>query len=255
MSAHLLPNVDLAHRDVETHLHPFTNLATHRQTGPMILSRGEGVHVYDQAGRAYIEGMSGLWCVSLGFSEPRLAAAASNALATLPFYHSFYHKTHPTAIQLADKLLGMMPTPMSKVFFANSGSEANDTAVKLVWYCNNIAGRPQKKKIIARLRGYHGVTIASASLTGLPNAHREFDLPLPFAVHVSCPHHYRGAAANESEEIFASRLAAELRKLFWPKGRRPSLPSSPNRCWVQAVSSCRPEHISKKFRPCCDATM
>lgn len=218
MTTLLKTNADLANRDIETHIHPFTNLDAHRTVGPTIMVEGEGIYVRDSAGRQYIEGMSGLWCASLGFSEKRLAKAGAEAFARLPFYHSFYHKTHDTAVLLADRLLSLIPVPMSKVFFANSGSEANDTAVKLVWYCNNIAGRPHKKKIIARQRGYHGVTMASASLTGLPNAHREFDLPLDFVRHVSCPHFYRHGLPGESEEDFSTRLAAEIDALILAEG-------------------------------------
>lgn len=218
MNSPLRTNADLANRDIETHLHPFTNLDAHRKIGPTMIVRGDGVFVEDQAGHRYLEAMSGLWCAALGFSETRLADAAARAFAELPFYHSFYHKSHPTAVLLADKLLSLMPVPMSKVFFANSGSEANDTAIKLVWYCNNIAGRPEKKKIIARQRGYHGVTMASASLTGLPNAHRDFDLPLPFVRHVSCPHFYRYARPGETEEAFATRLADELEATIQAEG-------------------------------------
>lgn len=218
MTTQLKTNADLTHRDIETHIHPFTNLDAHRTVGPTIMVEGEGIYVRDSAGRQYVEGMSGLWCASLGFSEPRLAKAGAEAFARLPFYHSFYHKTHDTAVLLADRLLSLMPVPMSKVFFANSGSEANDTAVKLVWYCNNIAGRPHKKKVIARQRGYHGVTMASASLTGLPNAHREFDLPLDFVRHVSCPHFYRHGLPGESEEDFSTRLASEIEALILAEG-------------------------------------
>lgn len=218
MTTLLKTNADLANRDIETHIHPFTNLDAHRTVGPTIMVEGEGITVRDSTGRQYIEGMSGLWCASLGFSEKRLAKAGAEALERLPYYHSFYHKTHDTAVLLADKLLSLMPVPMSKVFFANSGSEANDTAIKLVWYCNNIAGKPRKKKIIARQRGYHGVTMASASLTGLPNAHREFDLPLDFVRHVGCPHFYRHGLAGESEEDFSTRLAAEIEALILKEG-------------------------------------
>ena len=213
-----LSNVDLSNLDVATHLHPFTNLDLHCQVGPTIMIKGEGIHVTDSAGRRYIEAMSGLWCASLGFSERRLASAGAAALSRLPYYHSFYHKTHDTTMLLADRLLSMMPVPMSKVFFANSGSEANDTAIKLVWYCNNIAGRPQKKKIIARHRGYHGVTLASASLTGLPNAHREWDLPLDFVRHVTTPHFYRHGLAGESEADFSTRLVEEIDELIRTEG-------------------------------------
>jgi len=168
------------------------------------------VHVYDDQGKEYIEGLAGLWCASLGFSETRLAEAAQRQMSVLPFYHGFGHKSHEPGIELAEKLLKMLPVPMSKVFFNNSGSEANDTAIKIIWYYNNALGRPKKKKIIARLRGYHGVTVGAASLTGLPNNHRDFDLPIVNVIHAACPHHYRFAQPGESEEEFATRLASEL---------------------------------------------
>ena len=207
-----------AARDIAYCIHPYTNLKRHRETGPLIITRGEGVRVYDDAGNAYIEGMAGLWCTALGFSEPRLADAASQAMRRLPFYHGFGGKSPAPTIDLAEKLIAMAPVPMSKVLFANSGSEANDTAVKLVWYYNNALGRPEKKKIISRHKGYHGVTIASASLTGLPANHRDFDLPIARILHADCPHHYRVAAAEESEEDFATRLAERLDRLIQAEG-------------------------------------
>jgi 4-aminobutyrate--pyruvate transaminase len=143
--------------DIQYVLHPYTNLANHEAQGPMIAVRGEGVRVFDQNGKDYIEGMAGLWCASLGFSEPRLKEAAMRQFDALPFYHQFSHKSHEPGIRLAEKLVKMAPVPMSHVFFANSGSEANDTVVKIVRYMNNALGRTEKKKIIARQRGYHGV--------------------------------------------------------------------------------------------------
>ncbi|MBM3573863.1 MAG: aminotransferase class III-fold pyridoxal phosphate-dependent enzyme, partial [Alphaproteobacteria bacterium] len=119
---------------------------------------------------------------------------------------------------LAEKVLAMAPVPMSKVFFVNSGSEANDTVVKMVWYYNNAIGRPNKKKIIARLRGYHGVTVASASLTGLPNNHRDFDLPIANILHTECPHYYRNAKPGESEADFATRMAESLDQMILREG-------------------------------------
>jgi len=174
--------------------------------------------VKDEDGTRYIEAMAGLWCTSLGFNEPRLVDAAVEAMRKLPFYHSFSGKSHPPAIELAERLIAMAPAPMSKVFFANSGSEANDTAIKLIWYANNALGRPSKKKIISRQRGYHGVTIASASLTHLPNNQRDFDLPLERFIATDCPHFYRGALTGESEEDFATRLADNLEKLILAEG-------------------------------------
>jgi len=137
----------------------------------MIISKGEGIYVFDEMGKKYIEGLAGLWCTSLGFSNKQLIAAADRAMKRLPFYHSFGSKSHPAAIKLAEKLINISPVPMSKVFFANSGSEANDTAIKIIWYINNARGFKKKKKIIAREKSYHGVTMMTAGLTGLPNNH------------------------------------------------------------------------------------
>jgi 4-aminobutyrate--pyruvate transaminase len=204
--------------DIAAHLHPFTNLATHPQVGPLVIVRGDGIFVEDDEGRRYLEAMSGLWCASLGFSNQRLAKAGSDALYSLPYYHTFNHRSNPAAIALAEKLLGLAPVPMSKVFFANSGSEVNDTAVKLVWYYHNSIGQPAKKKIIARHTAYHGVTVASASLSGLPANHRDFDLPLDRILHVESPHHYRHALAGESEEDFATRLADSLEARILQEG-------------------------------------
>src|ERR1700735_4562860 len=184
----------------------------------MIITHGRGVNVFDDQGKEYIEGLAGLWCVSLGFNEPRLVEAARRQMETLPYYHSFASKSHGPAIELAERILDLLPDSMSKVFFNNSGSEANDTAIKMVWYYNNALGRPHKKKIVARVKAYHGVTIASASLTGLPNNHRDFDLPIAGIVHTGCPHHYRFARPGESEEAFASRLAEELDALIEKEG-------------------------------------
>jgi 4-aminobutyrate---pyruvate transaminase len=207
-----------ASRDIATLLHPYTNLKAHKSKGPLIITSGRGVNIYDDQGREYIEGLAGLWCVSLGFSEPRLVEAARQQMEVLPYYHTFSSKSHGPAIDLAERILDLLPESMSKVFFNNSGSEANDTAIKMVWYYNNALGRPHKKKIVSRIKAYHGVTIASASLTGLPNNHRDFDLPLSGIVHTSCPHHYRFARPDESEEDFASRLADELDALIEDEG-------------------------------------
>ncbi|MCQ4345969.1 aspartate aminotransferase family protein [Pseudomonas stutzeri] len=208
----------LASADVQYQLHPYTNARLHEEQGPLVIERGEGVFVFDEQGKQYIEAMSGLWSVALGFSNQRLIRAAEEQLRTLPFYHLFSHKGHRPSIELAQKLIDMAPVPMSKVFFTNSGSEANDTVVKLVWFLNNARGRPAKKKFIARSKAYHGVTVASASLTGLPANHAGFDLPLPGFLHVGCPHHYRFAQPGESEEQFAERLAAELEQTILAEG-------------------------------------
>lgn len=204
--------------DIAAHLHGFTNLATHAETGPLTITRGDGVFVEDDRGNRYLEGASGLWCASLGFSNKRLAKAGSDALYQMPYYHTFSGRSNPAAIALAEKLISIAPVPMSKVFFANSGSEANDTAVKLVWYYHNAIGKPDKKKIIARRNAYHGVTVASASLSGLVNNHRDFDLPIHNILHTDCPHYFRYAEPGESEEDFATRLANNLEKMILEEG-------------------------------------
>jgi 4-aminobutyrate--pyruvate transaminase len=201
-------------RDVANTLHPYTDLRAHLEAGPMIISRGEGVRVWDENGRGYIESVAGLWCAALGFSNERLVQAAAAQMRKLPFYHAFTAKSHEPMIDLAEMLIERAPVPMSKVFFANSGSEANDSAIKMVWYFNNAVGRPKKKKLIGRIKGYHGITLAAASLTGLQANHRSFDVPLAGFHHAMTPHYYHGALPGESEDDFATRCADELEKLI-----------------------------------------
>ncbi|WP_299377843.1 aspartate aminotransferase family protein [uncultured Kiloniella sp.] len=217
-SANLSAPNSMAGRDVAYCLHPYTNARAHEEKGPLIITHGKGVNVFDDQGKSYIEAMAGLWSTSLGFGEERLIDAANKQMKQLPYYHSFTHKTPIPPIELSEKLLAMAPVPMSKVFFANSGSEANDTVVKLVWYYNNAVGRPEKKKIISRIKGYHGVTVASASMTGLPANHTDFDLPIANILHTSCPHYWRFGLDGESEEDFSTRMADELEKMIQDEG-------------------------------------
>jgi len=205
-------------RDLRYHLHPSTNLRQLESDGPLVITRGDGVYVLDEQGRRYLEGMAGLWCASLGFSERRLAEAAHRQMLELPFYHAFAGKVPAIATELAEKLISIAPAGLARVLFANSGSEANDTAIKLVWYYNNALGRPEKKKIIGRQKGYHGMTIAAGSVTGLAFVHKDFDLPRGRFIHAGCPHHYRFGKPGESEEHFAARLAAELDELILREG-------------------------------------
>ena len=214
----LSPNSMVA-RDKAFTLHPYANLKSIEADGSLIVSRGDGMHVYDEDGRAYLESVGGLWCAALGFGgETRLVEAATKALEALPFYHQFGPKAHEPGVALAERLIGMAPVPMSKAFFCCSGSEANDTAIKLVWYYNNALGRPEKKKIISRQRGYHGVTIAAASLTGIPRNHAMFDLPIAGVLHTHCPHYYRGAEPGESEAAFVERITDDLERLILEEG-------------------------------------
>jgi 4-aminobutyrate---pyruvate transaminase len=209
---------NFAARDVEALLHPNTNLVSHRSSGPLVLERAEGVHVWDASGKRYIEGLAGLWCTGLGYGNKELVEAAREQMEKLSFTHLFGGRSHEPAIQLAEKLKEIVPAPTSKIFFTSSGSEANDTQIKLAWYYNNARGLPKKKKIISRQRAYHGTTIATASLTGLPVFHADFDLPMARVVHTSAPHYYRYGAPGESEEEFADRMARDLEELILAEG-------------------------------------
>jgi 4-aminobutyrate--pyruvate transaminase len=211
------PNSQAA-RDIAYYFHPATNARRHEEIGPTIMERGKGIYVYDDQGKEYIEGLAGLWSVAVGFGEDRLVRAATRQLQKLPYYHTFNHKSHPPAIDLAERLVKMAPKGLAKTHFTSSGSEANDFAVKLLWYYNNAIGRPQKKKFIGRLRGYHGVTIAAGSLTGLPVNQRDFDLPLPMMKHTSTPHYWRHAEPGESESQFSTRMAKDLDDLIVKEG-------------------------------------
>ena len=164
------------------------------------------------------EGLAGLWCTSLGFSESRLVNAAAEQLSSLPFYHNFAHRTTPVAVELAERIIKIAPSTLSKVFFTNSGSEANDIMVKLVWYYNNVKGRSEKKKIISRYGAYHGITVAAASLTGMSYAHTFFDAPISNILHTECPHYYHYAGEGYSEEEYASSLVSNLEELIKREG-------------------------------------
>lgn len=209
---------NLAQSDVAYQLHSYTNAIAHKSIDPCIIAEGDGIYVFDTEGKRYIEGMAGLWSVAVGFSEPRLAKVAYEQMQKLPFYHTFTHKVNVPSIKLAEKLVSLTNGLMAQAFFTNSGSEANDTIVKMVWYYHNAIGKPEKKKIIARKGGYHGVTVASGSLTGLPGNHKSFDLPIPRILHVERPHWYHNAKEGESEEQFASRMANELEQLILAEG-------------------------------------
>jgi 4-aminobutyrate---pyruvate transaminase len=210
--------VDLRQLDIDHLVHPYTNLKTIRDSGPFIIDRGEGVYVYDNNGKRYIEGMAGLWSTSLGFSEQRLIDAATRQLSKLPYSQTFGGRSHEPGVLLAERLTKIAPQGLNHVLFANSGSEANDSAVKIVWYYNNLLGRPQKKKIIGRIHGYHGVTVASGSLTGLPAVHADFDLPIKNIIHTNSPSYYHYAEGNETPEEFCARIAKALEELIAKEG-------------------------------------
>jgi L-2,4-diaminobutyrate transaminase len=211
-------NADLADLDRRYLFHPFTALGEHEKHGPpVIMVRGDGVMLEDAAGQQYIDAMAGLWCVNVGYGREEIADAMRNQAMTLPYCHSFTSMSSDTPALLAERLINSAPVPMSKVFFGNSGSDANDTQVKLVWYYNNARGKPQKKKIISRQRGYHGVTIMAGSMTGLPGVHAGFDLPLPFVKHTTAPHRlWEGHGLSDAE--FVDKLVADLERLIEEEG-------------------------------------
>ena len=209
---------DIHKKDSAHALHPYTNLAAHEEQGPLVITRGEGVYVWDDQNNRYLEGLAGLWCVSLGFSEERLAKAAADQFAALPYSHTFAHRSTEPVIALSEKLIKIAPEPMTRAFFLNSGSEAIDAMIRFTWYYNNGRGLPKKKKIISRKRGYHGVTVAGGSLTAIPLMQNDFDLPLERMIHTDTAGYYRYGRPGESEEAFASRLADNLEQLIINEG-------------------------------------
>lgn len=211
------PN-SLEARDIESLFHPQTNLQLHAEKGPTIFMRGKGIYVYDERGKEYIEGMAGLWCTALGYGVEELVEAGTEQLRKLAFSHLFASKSHEPAIELAEKLIEVSPFDRGKVFFGNSGSDANDTQMKLMRYYNNAIGRPERKKIIARHRAYHGVTLASASLTGLPVMHKLFDLPMEGVLHTHAAYYYRDRQDGEDEPAYVERLAGDLEQMIEREG-------------------------------------
>lgn len=207
-------SVTPADRDIAYQIHPVTNLRLHESLGPLILESGNGVRTVDIDGKSYIDGMAGLWCAALGFNEPRLTDAAARQMRRLPYQSTFAHRSNQPAIDLAEALIARAPSPMSKVVFQSSGSEAIDTAIKLIWYYHEAIGMPKKRKVIGRKRAYHGTSIASASLSGQEPMHRGFGIPLPGFLHTGSSHFYRDGLPGETEEVFATRLAQELEDLI-----------------------------------------
>lgn len=198
-------------------IYPTTNF---KKTEQLNIVRGEGIYVFDDKGNKYLEGLAGLWCSALGYGNKELIDAITDQLHTLSYSHMFGGRTHTTAMALADKLSEMVPIIDAKTFFNNSGSEANDSHIKMLHYYFNAIGKPEKKKIIALERSYHGVTMASAALTGLPNSHAYFDIPLDALgiLRADSPHYYRGRVDNESLEEFTARIINNLEQLILKEG-------------------------------------
>lgn len=208
----------LAEMDRRSVFHPFTALGAHQRDGaPVVMTHAKGAVMTDSEGREYIDAMAGLWCVNVGYGRAEIADAMRDQALELSYCHAFSSMASDKPAMLADRLVNMAPVPMSKVFFGNSGSDANDTQAKIVWYYNNARGKPQKKKIIARQRGYHGVTVMSGGMTGLPGLHAGFDLPLPCIRHTTAPHRlWQGHGLSDAE--FVARLVDDLEQLIAKEG-------------------------------------
>ncbi len=196
--------------DAEHHLHPFSTHHQLAEKGTRVIDRGEGCHIWEADGHKLIDGMAGLWCVQVGYGRERLARTAYEQLKQLSYYNSFFQCASIPSIELSAKLGEILPAGMKRVFFASSGSEANDTVIKSVWYYWNLMGKPGKKHFISRKLGYHGVGIGSASLTGMSFMHGMFDLPLPRFHHIMNPYWWGEAEEGETEEQIGQRAAQAL---------------------------------------------
>jgi 4-aminobutyrate--pyruvate transaminase len=209
---------DLAASDVAHLVHGYTNLEQHRRTGPKVITRGKGIYIYDEEGREYLEAAAGMWCASFGFDEPELVEAAIRQLRELPYYHTLTSQSVTPAIKLAQMLAALVPIEDAHIYLALSGSEANDFLIKFLWYYQNAIGKPKKKKVIARVNGYHGATVVASSLTGIAKNHAAFDLPLPGFLHTHDPHYSRFKKEGESEPQFVERILGDLDQLIEREG-------------------------------------
>ncbi|TKV80105.1 aminotransferase class III-fold pyridoxal phosphate-dependent enzyme [Bradyrhizobium elkanii] len=211
----------IAERDRASVLHPFTQLKEFAQGkigDPTIVTGGQGIRIQDAEGRSYIDAFAGLYCVNIGYGRTEVAEAIAQQAHKLAYYHTYAAHTTEELATLSDRLVRMAPGKPSKVFFGLSGSDANETQAKLVWYYNNLRGKPTKKKIISRERGYHGCSVVSGSMTGMSFYHDHMDLPFPGILHTGAPHYYWGAEPGETEEAFSRRRAAELEELILREG-------------------------------------
>ncbi|MEQ1802272.1 MAG: aspartate aminotransferase family protein [Gammaproteobacteria bacterium] len=196
-------------QDREHFLHPFTDHRQLGERGTRVITRAEGVYIWEENGHKILDGMSGLWCVNLGYSRIELVDAGCRQLRELPYYNSFFQCTHPPAIELANELCELAPPGFNRVFFTNSGSEANDTIIRLVRYYWSLLGKPDKQVIIARRNGYHGSTVGAASLCGMPWMHAQAGLPIPNILHVEQPYWF-GLGGDLDPAEFGRRIAGQL---------------------------------------------
>ena len=216
MDTHL-PNSTFA-QDVNFHIHSQTNPTAFETEGPIVITSGEGARIQDSDGNTYLDAMAGLWCASLGFANERLTNAAFAQGKKLGFYHTFYGRTTQAAAALAEKLVDITGMAGGRAYFVTSGSEANETMVKLAWLYHTVRGKPTKRKVIARDRAFHGSTIAAGSMCGLDFMHREFGLPIPGFIHTLAPHPYRVQQPDEDDNAFVQRLCDTLEAQILAEG-------------------------------------
>jgi len=209
---------NLKQLDANTILHPSTNANEFAKTGSKIMANGEGIYLHDTDGNKLIDAVAGLWCVNVGYGRSELADAMHSAATNLSYYHTFTGMSNVPQIELAERLLDLAPNNMSKVFFASGGSDGNDSLMKIVWYYHNLIGKPKKRKIISRWQAYHGTSIATASLTGLPSFHKDFNLPIEGVLHTESPDYFRHALEDETELEFSKRRAKQLEDLILEQG-------------------------------------
>jgi L-2,4-diaminobutyrate transaminase len=206
--------------DRDHFFHPSTHMAQHArgETPNRIITGAEGVYIVDRQGRRSLDAFAGLYCVNVGYGRTKIADAIAAQAAALPYYHAYVGHGSEPSIRLAKMIIDRAPKGMSRVFFGLSGSDANETNIKLIWYMNNVLGRPEKKKIISRWRGYHGSGLMSGSLTGLAAFHNLFDLPRPPILHTEAPYYFRRPDLNMSEEQFSQYCADKLEDLIQTEG-------------------------------------
>jgi L-2,4-diaminobutyrate transaminase len=209
---------DLQGMDLDSHIHPYTNFNDLAEHGALVMKTAEGVRVKDLEGRTFIDAMAGLWCCDVGYGREEIANAIAEQAHELAFYHSFFGMATEPTIRLADRLKRLMPWSISKVFFGLSGSDANDTQIKMIWLYNNLRGQPEKTKIISRHMAYHGITLGASNMTGIPAVHARMNMPLPGFLHLSMPHYYREAETGMSEAEFVAKLVAELEETIKREG-------------------------------------
>ncbi len=216
-----LRNIPLEQIDRDTVIHPMTQMGAFSRGelgDPRIIETASGIRIRDSKGKEMIDAFAGLYCVNIGYGQTRVADAIAEQTHKLAYYHVYAGHSHEPVIRLSEKIIELAPEGMSRVYYGLSGSDANETQAKLVWYYHNVRGKPEKKKIISRHRGYHGSSVMAGSLTGLPIFHKMFDLPLDMVRHTTAPHHYWEAAPGMSERDFSKKCAADLEAMIQAEG-------------------------------------